>query len=304
MSLDIPAVGHPGPGYATKVNTALGALDDIFEGVDQKRNGTTLGDTSLVEGELVIDVTTYWGIDSEGDVYYDDTGVTAGEEAIMTIDPAGGIGFVRVTDLALRDGTPLVATNNLDDLDDVAVARTNLGLGSAALADEEDFATADDIAELAARPLIAVKSANQSWTADTVLSDTTDLSVAVEANTVYEVMVVLRYEAATTGDLKTAYVYPASATLAVAEDSLIGAATATSSARAAGGSTSGTASPKAAQTSGGAGAGVGTWFRSHGILRVGANSGTFKIQNAQNASDATATTVYADSYIKLTKVEA
>lgn len=41
----------------------------------------------------------------------------------------------------------------------------------------------------------------------------------------------------------------------------------------------------------------------NGIVRTGATGGTFKLQWAQRASHATATTLYANSYIKLTRVE-
>lgn len=48
-------------------------------------------------------------------------------------------------------GTPagvLLAENNLDDLEDVATARTNLGLGSAAEADTSDFIAASELSNL------------------------------------------------------------------------------------------------------------------------------------------------------------
>ncbi|MBS1611228.1 MAG: hypothetical protein JST49_00245 [Bacteroidetes bacterium] len=41
----------------------------------------------------------------------------------------------------------------------------------------------------------------------------------------------------------------------------------------------------------------------NGIIRTGATGGTFKLQWAQRASHATATTLYANSHIKLTRVE-
>lgn len=87
-----------------EVTAAIAALNSTYVGLTE--HGTTFGQTSLDGmGDLVIDITTHWGIDSvSGDPYYeeDPADVVAGEEALMHIDHGGAVAWVLVSDVGIR----------------------------------------------------------------------------------------------------------------------------------------------------------------------------------------------------------
>jgi hypothetical protein len=148
------------------------------------------------------------------------------------------------------------------------------------------------------KTIFARKSADESVTSSNTLQDDDHLTVAVVANAVYEIEGFLIYDGSTTGDIKIAWTVPSGATL-------------TWSAPGPPSSASGnTSSVKLAKenTSGdfygaiGTGAGNSLVLAIRGILRTSSTAGSLTLQWAQNTADATATTVYTDSYIKASRV--
>jgi hypothetical protein len=83
---------------ATARASAISALSGTYAQLRQQ--GTTLGESSLVGGNLVTDVETHWGVNG-GTPYYetDPDDVTPGEEAIMLVDETGAVSWVLVSDI-------------------------------------------------------------------------------------------------------------------------------------------------------------------------------------------------------------
>jgi hypothetical protein len=156
-----------------------------------------------------------------------------------------------------------------------------------------DVIRASDVTDLFAR-----KTATESVTSSTTLQDDDDLTVSVLANTVYTVQAMLRYDGATTGDMKYKFVVPSGASFLYAN--MIPATSITGSA----GNTTNFAGFDDTQTLsvGAAGAGTTLAIAISGLLVVGGTAGTFKLQWAQQTSDATATRMFAGSFLRATKV--
>lgn len=146
--------------------------------------------------------------------------------------------------------------------------------------------------------LFARKTSDQAKSTDATLANDSELVVTVVASATYVFDGFLVYDGATTGDIQVKLVPPASATLVWVPNGPPSSA-------------SGTATtlkvPKegtAADTFGAVGTGAGNILvmAPRGILRTGASAGTLQLQWAQGTSDATATTLYADSWLRATRL--
>lgn len=156
-----------------------------------------------------------------------------------------------------------------------------------------DYVRASDVTHPYVR-----KTATESVTTSSVLQDDDELFVSVEANSFYIIAAVLFYDGATTGDFKFKFIGPTSATFGFS--AMIPSLAITT---VAGNTTNFDAFDETDTLSVGAvGAGTVLSIAINGILVVSSTAGTFKLQWAQGTSDATASRVFANSFIKLTKV--
>lgn len=146
--------------------------------------------------------------------------------------------------------------------------------------------------------LFASKASDQSVTSNTTLQDDADLQFSVVANAVYEVTGILFYTCdSTTGKLKLGFIAPAGATfswVALGTNGTVNPATSLIMDRQTISSTSYILDSP----------GTGTVMTAHirGLLRIGGTAGTFKAQFAQNGSIATATTMKADTHMRVQRV--
>lgn len=86
--------------FPARYDTNLNIIDAWSATVGQG-TATNAVEPSFVAGELVLDITTNWGIDSTGDVYYDPGAVTPGEEAVFEMDDNGSISWIPIADIGL-----------------------------------------------------------------------------------------------------------------------------------------------------------------------------------------------------------
>lgn len=144
----------------------------------------------------------------------------------------------------------------------------------------------------------ARKTSDSAMTSDAALANDAELLLAVAANEVLIFEAWLIYDATTTGDINVAFTVPAGATIAWSAMPLGVTATASPA----------TVAPDVITASGtgramggvGAGSKIGVPIR--GIVVNGATAGNLQLQWAQRASDATATNVFANSFISARKV--
>ena len=160
-------------------------------------------------------------------------------------------------------------------------------------------------------PQYARKTADTARSATTTQTDDPHLTFTVEANAVYECRGWIKFDGPTAGDIGTGWTLPSGADgewtcygaglSPVIAFSNTGVATLdTQSSR---GYTIRTDSIDlaAGRTLGCLGAGTALTASIHALLRTGSNSGTFALKWAQFTSDATATTMYTDSMLCLTR---
>jgi hypothetical protein len=143
--------------------------------------------------------------------------------------------------------------------------------------------------------LYAAKTATESVVSSTAFQDDDDLTVAVEANCVYDLAVVLNYDGHVSGDFKSQTVLPAGATIA---GQVVGIHSGAASAN----DVYTTAWDGGAVNAGGLGAGTTCAWSGRGLLTVAGTAGTCKLQWAQIFSHATATRLFAGSYLVLRRV--
>jgi hypothetical protein len=140
--------------------------------------------------------------------------------------------------------------------------------------------------------------------ADTILNNTAtltadpELSIGLTAGGVYQVEAFLIYTASTTADLNLGWTYPAGSTMDWTSNALISTITGNT-----GGLHRGRAAINGALPAGGAGATAGSKLIAtpSGILTAGA-TGNLVLTWAQLVADATDATLYANSTLKLTKL--
>lgn len=128
----------------------------------------------------------------------------------------------------------------------------------------------------------------------TVLADDPELTVTVVAGTTYEFDLMLRYDGPQAADFKFVLLGPAGSVFTGLASGLHSTAAATSDDRV-----------ESIRTGSGSvimGAFLFTGVHAHGNLKVDATGGAFKLQWAQNTSDAGATTVSDGSHLSLRKV--
>jgi hypothetical protein len=195
---------------------------------------------------------------------YDDT---AGTET-LAIDTTAEAERIRdVMGVALVAGTGVTITPS-DPGDTITVASISTGLVVSAV----------------------VKAADESVSASTTLQADDELTIAVAANSVYqwEALLVVD-ETSATPDFKFQWNVPASTTGTYAFSEPVSVTSASGAAY---------GSPFSVLFSAASTYGV----RCYGVVRTAGTAGNLALSWAQNTSNATAATVKADSYIKLTKV--
>lgn len=144
-------------------------------------------------------------------------------------------------------------------------------------------------------PLAAVKSANESVTSSTLLQNDNELLLPVAASATYEWELFADYDGGTQGaaDLQWGWAVPAGASMDYTAAYLGTAGTAQV------GQQFTAASTPAAGTNG---AGSHRAVRLSGIIAVSTTAGNMQWKWAQNTSNATATTVYPNSYLTAVRV--
>jgi hypothetical protein len=220
----------------------------------------------------------------------------------------------------------LEAANNLSDLGSTATARTNLGLGGAAILNvgtstgtvsagdavpthtaasdpHGDRAYTDtQIAALSALTQTAVKATDETRTSTTAVSNDTHLFASLEANSVYRFTGMLLFDGPEAADAKISFTAPSGATGGWSPVAgTLGTTT-----------PDGSAQLKMAGRRFGAEVDVGVMASSatlaglialpHGFVATGATAGTLRLQWAQSSSNATAVSLKAGSTLEVVKV--
>jgi hypothetical protein len=146
-------------------------------------------------------------------------------------------------------------------------------------------------------PLAAIKTSNESVTSSTTLQNDDDLFVSVTSNSTYIVHCLINCDGASTGDIKIQFTGPAGASFTGLCNGLaIGGATGSDDQVA----SIDLATAKSFGLAGGAG--VTRPVNIHGNLVIAGTSGTFRLQWAQDTSDATATRVLTGSHLILQRI--
>ncbi|MGH9251576.1 MAG: hypothetical protein ACRD0W_18950 [Acidimicrobiales bacterium] len=150
------------------------------------------------------------------------------------------------------------------------------------------------IGRLEADPLFAIKPASETVTASTVLQNDDNLFVTVQAGATYHVELMLRYTAATAGDLKFAFALPAGAELVGVAHRLSTAATDVT------GVTLNSLIDAGEVLAGGTGSATGALVAAS--LVIAGTGGVFRLQWAQNVASGTGTEIFEGSYLSLRRV--
>jgi hypothetical protein len=156
----------------------------------------------------------------------------------------------------------------------------------------------------------ARRSSDATKTSTATVVDDTQITFSVDASCTYEFRGMCKYSGGTTGDFKMGFSFP---TGSLGEWTGLGNGTTVfapngtaiqSNATSTGGYMVRTESTDIAATRAYGGVSTSDEFcvQYRGILRTSTTAGTFALQWAQNNSEAVATTLYADSYMVLTKV--
>jgi hypothetical protein len=148
------------------------------------------------------------------------------------------------------------------------------------------------------QPITVVrKTADETVTSSITVQDDDQLVVSVAANGIYLMDAFLLYDGDTAGDLRVTFTGPTGALM----DWTVNGASASQ--------TGGTGSIKLARqplgvedTVGASGAGVKAVALPRGLLTVGSTAGSLTLRWAQATSSATATTLFANSWLRVTKI--
>jgi hypothetical protein len=159
-------------------------------------------------------------------------------------------------------------------------------------------------------PYDVLKVANEDISNSATYQNDNELAFPVEANRDYRLEVILYYSTLNSADIKIQWTGPASCTFAYAAiDVSTTDTTAVSRSTASGidyGLYTTTSSPYGARAIGALHTGGGTPIalraKIEATISVGANSGTFQLQWAQNAAVVTTTTVLANSWLRRTEL--
>lgn len=196
----------------------------------------------------------------------------AGTVSTLASDTDGTLAANSDANVATQKATKTYAdlklskSSNLSDLADAPTARTNLAI-----------------------PTRVGKTSDQSKTSDTTLANDSALTLAMAANTKYEIRLVVFFDTGATPDFKYALVGPTSPTLTrfYRMRCVAGSAPSTLALN--------TALPSESLTGTGT---TGGYIEMVILWQNGANAGTFAFQWAQNTSDVGATTVLGGSYLE------
>lgn len=160
-------------------------------------------------------------------------------------------------------------------------------------------------------PKTARKTADTSRSATTTTTADPHLTFTVDANAVYTWYGWVKYDAPIAGDLNLDFSAPSGALgewVGLGAGNPVTGASATPTLRIdiQGGSgyfiRTETTDVTSARSFGGLGTGITLGVSLNGTLRVGSTAGTFSLDWAQFASDATATTLYTDSWITMQRI--
>jgi hypothetical protein len=160
----------------------------------------------------------------------------------------------------------------------------------------DDVPSADQVNKWFVNTTVARKTAMESVTSSTTLQGDDHLTVTVDANTIYEMTVMIRYDGDAAGDIITGWTLPAGTSW----DYIAVGLTST----AAGYNDDQTGAFDAASTPafGAIGAGTTCAAMLRGLLVVGGTGGGVQLRWAQRASSATPTRVFSNSYMVLRRV--
>lgn len=182
--------------------------------------------------------------------------------------------------MAAPGNKALSRDNNLSELASASAARTNLGLGAAALR---------------SAPLFAYASGDGSpITSNTALADVTGLAVALVPNTTYVGDVTGVYDTGATPDAQFGLTYPSGCTGTWYGGAVKNAADTATNFTA--------VSIATAIPAGGVASGTILVARYRVLIRVAGTAGNLQVQAAQNTSSGTALIVKADSFMLFDKV--
>lgn len=157
-------------------------------------------------------------------------------------------------------------------------------------------ATTTDLATVTARQLFVRKTADETVTSSITKQNDDHLFLALEASSTYTFQAVIFYDGATTGDIRTGFTVPAGATLLWGQIGIANSATSTiGSFQLFAGDSTGTAN------NGSLGAATKVPLFIRGLVVTGVTAGNLQFQWAQLSSDATAVTVFANSWLEATK---
>lgn len=157
--------------------------------------------------------------------------------------------------------------------------------------------TSADVNEYFAQQIIAIKTADESVTSSTTVQDDNHLSMTLNANSNYWLDGILIIDGAVGGDFKLQFVVPSGTIryLSDAGDSAITATLMEVDRNWKAGSLTTIMGTVASGTS--------TIVPVMGIIRTAASGGTFKLQWAQGTSSATATRVFTNSFLRVTRMK-
>jgi len=141
----------------------------------------------------------------------------------------------------------------------------------------------------------AYKTSTETVTSSVTLQNDDDLFVAVDANAAYDVRLILRYQAATAGDIQIGWTAPAGSTHT---NTYLHALSTT----AVGGGDDVIVAGTTAPGAGGVGSGTDVALIWEGLLITAGTAGTLRLQWAQLASFATGTSVLAGSKLILQRI--
>lgn len=159
-----------------------------------------------------------------------------------------------------------------------------------------DVPTAAQFNEWLVNVRFARRTSTASIASSTTLVDDSQLTLPVDVNAVYELMLWLNYDGDAAGDMKIQINLPASATYLGHLQALILAAASQQDFQSfpwSGGVTQ----------VGARGAGASATCFTRGIVTTAGTSGNVTLSWAQNTSSATATRVFVPSYLSLTRME-
>jgi hypothetical protein len=144
---------------------------------------------------------------------------------------------------------------------------------------------------------LARKTADETVTNSTTVQDDDQLTAAVAASSTYLVEAFLIYDGDTTGDFRLTFAGPTGATMDWTPNGL-----ATSQATGVGSMKLGRLPIANEDTLGASGSGVKAVAMPRGILTTSSTAGNLTLRWAQATASATATTVFANSWLRLTKI--